>query len=161
MEYIIRESSEEDKFGVARLILKSLENTFYDPYILAMTIFYNGFGEDDLVMIVNGNRVGYHKIIKENLNDSLLEKKEFEFYKEKKGINGYLFCIHPNFHKMGLGSKFIQFEKIYFKGKYDYIWGEADKRLNNYYFWLKNRDLLVENKNDAEEIISITSIQNL
>lgn len=161
MEYIIRKASEEDKFGVARLILKSFENTFYDPYISAMTIFYNGFGEDDLVMIVNGNRVGYHKLIKENLNDSLLEKKEFEFYKEKKGINGYLFCIHPNFHKMGLGSNFIQFEKNYFKEKYDYIWGEADKRLNNLYFWLKNRDLLVENKNDAEEIISITSIQNL
>jgi hypothetical protein len=161
MEYTIRKASEKDKFGVARLILKSFENTFYDPYILAMTIFYNGFGEDDLVMIVNGNRVGYHKFIKENLNDSFLDKKNPKLYKNKTGVNGCLFCIHPDFRKMGLGSKFIQFEKNFFKKKYDYIWGAADIKLNNSCFWSKNRDFLIENKNKEGEIISITSIQNL
>lgn len=161
MEYIIRKANKEDKFGVARLILKSFENTFYDPYISAMSIFYNGFGEDDLVVIVNGNRVGYHKFVKENLSPSFLKKKEFEFYKEKKGINGCLFCIHPDFQRKGLGSKLIQFEKKYFKGKYDYIWGEADTRLNNSKFWLINRDLLIENKNELGKAINITTIQNL
>jgi len=159
MKYIIRKATEKDKFGVARLIFKSFENTFYDPYISAMSIFSNGFSEDDLVMIIDGNRVGYHRFIVEELNYDGLHINQK--YKEKKGINGHLFCIHPKFQRMGLGSKFIQFEREYFKGKYDYIWGSADVRLNNSSFWKKNRDLLVEDKNKEGEIISITSIQNI
>lgn len=44
--------------------------------------------------------------------------------------------------EMGYGSALINFEKGFFKGKYNYISGSHDGRLENIEFWKKHRDIL-------------------
>lgn len=164
MEYIIRKSKEKDKFGVARLILKTFEpfKSFLSLEFIAEAILKHGFNENDLVMIIDKNVVGYHSLVESNIYESELEDELlFDFYKNKKGLNGLVFCIHPNYQNKGLGSKFIQFEREYFKGKYDYIWGGANDKLNNFHFWKKNRDFIKESSSFNKYKTGLTSIQNI
>lgn len=163
MEYLIRKAEEKDKFGVARLILKTFESfSFLSLGFVAESILIHGFDENDLVMIIDGNVVGYHSLVEKNIYDSELEDDDLiSFYKDKKGLNGLVFCIHPKFQKKGLGSKFIQFERTYFKGKYDYIWGGANDKLNNSNFWKKNRDFIKESSSFNKHKTGLTSILNL
>jgi GNAT superfamily N-acetyltransferase len=153
MKHIIRPMLEVDRENVSNLIRETFEcfKDFLSPNGLVCLSEYC-YIDCNLIMEINGKIIGCHLMSEGKINET-----EFKLYKEKKGMNGVLFCIHPNFQKKGLGSKFIQFEREYFKGRYDYIWGDADSRLNNYEFWKKNRDIIFE----TEKGKSFLSIMDL
>lgn len=157
MKFSIRHSKNEDKEEIAELIKESFSHhtDCFNPDGLTFFILDCENEKDDLVMEIDGRIIGCHLFTKSELDLNFLGEHK-NFYKNKKGMCGFLFCIHPNYQRKGLGSKFIQFEREYFKGKYDYIWGEADKRLNNSGFWLNNRDIIINKKEKG-----LTTIQNL
>jgi len=161
-EYTIRKATNKDRFGVARLILRTFKpfDSFLSLEFVADSILNHGFDEDDLVMLVDGNRVGFHSLCESNICHAWLED-EAAYYEGKKGLHGALFCIHPDFQRIGLGSKFIQFERGYFKDKYDYIWGGANDKLNNLSFWKKNRDFIKESSSFKTQKTGSTSVLNL
>lgn len=153
MKFIIRKMLEGDRENVSNLIKETFDS-FDNPFNSEGLTFFSNYCDinEALIMDVEGEVVGCHLLSEYNLNE-----KGFDSYKNKRGVHGFLFCIHPNFQRKGFGSKFIQFERKYFKGKYDYVWGEADSRLNNYEFWKKNRDIIFE----TEKGKNFLSIMNL
>jgi len=104
-------------------------------------------------MIVNKKIIGIHSFSVSNLGEEIF----FENYdiKNKKGLEGVLFGIHPDFQKMGYGTKFLNFEKNFFNGYFDYIHGGSFSRLNNIYFWNKNREIIKEIFNKEGELQSV------
>lgn len=162
MNIVIRKASVEDKFGVARLIIRSFESfeDFVPSRLIASSVLEHGFNENDLVMTVDGNMIGYHFLSEDSISCFDAEELADE-YKDMKGLRGFVFCIHPGFQRMGLGSRFMGFERIHFRGKYDYIWGGADDRLNNIDFWKKNRDLTKESSSYNNKTRGSVSILKL
>jgi GNAT superfamily N-acetyltransferase len=151
MRFIIRPMLEGDRERVSNLIKETFDS-FDNPFDSEGLTFFSNYCNIDknLVMEVKGEIIACHIFSLDKLSE-----KDIDSYQDKNGICGFLFCIHPNFQKKGLGSKFIQFEREHFKGRYDYIWGEADIRLNNYEFWKKNRDIIFETEKGFLSIMNL------
>jgi GNAT superfamily N-acetyltransferase len=164
-DFEIRKPLFEERKQVAKLVREAFREsglTLIDTVIYS--IMRNQFEENDLIMIVDNKIIGYHQFEDSNICDgysiSNAEGFTVENYERKRGLSGFVFCIHPDCQKKGYGSKFIQFEKEYFKGRYDYIWGASHPKLNNSGFWKKNRTVF-EYKYKSGEIDSYLTIVDL
>lgn len=153
MKFIIRPMLEGDREKVSNLIKETFDS-FDNPFNSEGLTFFSNYCniEKNLVMEVKSEIIACHIFSLDKLN-----QKDIDSYQDKNGICGFLFCVHPNFQRKGLGKKFIQFEREHFKGRYDYIWGATDNRLKNYEFWKKNRDIIFE----TEKGKSFLSIMDL
>jgi len=145
LNYEIKPLLEEDMFEVYLLIKLTFKDTFFNSKSLGKSIFYYGHSDLGLKMVIDNKIIGCHIIFDNKLYH--IHYENFNIKKEQKGIEGFLFCIHPDYQRKGYGSAFINFEKEYFKNKYEYIWGGQDGRLNNSGFWSKHRKVINDGTN--------------
>ena len=94
--------------------------TFFHSKSLGESLIDCGHSDLGLKMVVDNKIIGCHIIFDNKLYH--IHYENFNIKKEQKGIEGFLFCIHPDYQRKGYGSAFINFEKEYFKNKYEYIW---------------------------------------
>lgn len=104
----------------------------------------------DIKLVENNKIIGFHFLHESKIRiykDHSIKykyKEDVSHLESKKGLEGFFMGIHPDFQRKGYGSALINFEKEYFKGKFDYIFGNQDARLNNINFWKKNRSVYCE-----------------
>lgn len=159
-------AKEEDLEEVVELVNFTLRNTTNGHYgNVGYIIEFQGICESSLKMTLDNKIIGFHDLSAGNID--LRDLKEHRFkedmlsYNEKSGLEGFVFVIHPDYQRKGYGSLFLEYEKSFFKGKYDYIFGACDIVLNNIEFWNKHRRVVCESLNDKKEVIGYDTLVDL
>jgi len=156
----------EDKIKISQLIKLSLKKTEISSFdYVAGLIKEFGPSQYSLKMTLNKKIIGFHEFFDENINTRNIDEYEFkedvEKYQQKRGLRGYLFVIHPDYQKKGYGSAFIEYEKLLFKNKFDYIFGSCDIRFNNIEFWEKHRRIICNHLDSNKKIVAYETIMDL
>lgn len=162
-DYKIELATNDDRQEMSKLI----ENIFKSYTFLPLNMLIDSDLEYDmeeysLKMTIDGIMIGIHVFFNNELDfrPQYCGELEEEFG-DKKGIQGFMFGIHPDFQKQGYGKAFIQFEREFFKGKFDYIWGNHDKRLNNIEFWKETRDVFFEKYDETDKDTRYTTVMKI
>ena len=86
------------------------------------------------------------KIKEGKIND--FPKEETKIYIEQeimgRGLQGIALAVNPELKGLGLGQSLKDWVKNL---NYDYIWGVADKKLENIENWKNTREILAESPN--------------
>jgi len=103
----------------------------------------------------------------EFLNDEGMEghrvkfEKDLSKYKNKRGIQGILLYVKPEYRNQKLGKILLD----YAAQNGDFTWGGHSVHLNNLNHWLKRRNLgakiYEKNKNNRYQLISYYTFSNL
>lgn len=126
---------------------------------------YAGVTENSLKVVLGNKIIGYHFLNEVGCMD--IENESFKYTKDinwtigKKGVEGEILCVHPDYQKKGIASNLMKYEENIFKEKYDYITGGFHTFLNNYNFWVKHREIVGKHINKKGETISFKTIKKL
>lgn len=142
-----------DKPEIIKLVKIIFEKFNFLPLnFVTSLIEYAETNRNDLKIIENDKIIGFHLLdeVKLKTGETFLE--------------GFIMGIHPDFQRKGYGSALINFEKEFFKGKYDYISGSHDGRLENIEFWKRHREILktsIKKGLSGDEFVSYETISYL
>jgi GNAT superfamily N-acetyltransferase len=112
--------------------------------------------EKSLKAVVNGKTVGIYLLGDRSLEDAIKEEKaipkeDLSDYKNKKGLEGVVLAVLPEYQKIGIGKKLKNsVENL----PYDYLYGLQYKKLGNLEHWIKSRRVVAES--EGPEAVYIT-----
>lgn len=116
--------------------------------------------EHDIKLMFNDKIVGFHLFSDNSIiykgNDNIKWYENLDCYKNKRGIEGIILGVLPEYTKKGGGTLMVEYETKIISKKYDYMWGGAYKDLNNLSFWLQSRRLIGESSNSYQTIVDFT-----
>lgn len=158
------DADSDEIFDLIRISFNEFD-FFYSDGLVAL-IEECGVGGNDVKLTVNEKIVGFHSLCKGKIeiheNCSFVTYdylEDLSAYKDKKGLEGIILCIHPDYRRKGYGSAMIKFEKEFFKDKFDYIFGGQDGRLENIDFWKKHRRVICETTHNGK--VSFDTLMDL
>lgn len=112
------------------------------------------FRGPSIKLVLKEEIIGVYLLAEKSLNQYIINTKEGNTKEGKEnpkfyiddvsdnGIQGIALCLKKEFRGKGYGEMMKDYPKNVFN--YDYVWGVANKGLNNIDDWLKRRDLFME-----------------
>ncbi len=96
-------------------------------------------------LVVDDKIIGFFLFNEKNINDIVPPEYALEDLSKynRPGIEGIMLMVLPEYRGRGLGNCLKDLAST-FRGKYDYVFGQQLKNLNNLNDWLKRRRLVGE-----------------
>jgi len=143
--------------------LFELSKQIFDEFNINCSIYiYLISSPYDITISVNDEIVGFYIFDIKSIFDYYTKENYHlniskEEYINKKGIKGFFMGVLPEFQRMGLGAKMVEYVNETINKDFDYIWGGHFKILKNIDFWKKTRNIIGENN---ESFITILNFKN-